>query len=71
MIIMSLLSIVLIFIPGTASKTQMDDDYVITLPMFWLFFMTVTLFHTGIIAKTLMEDTICMDFLGTNNILKY
>ncbi|XP_022177883.1 major facilitator superfamily domain-containing protein 6-like [Myzus persicae] len=64
MIIMSLLSIVLIFIPGTASKTQMDDDYVITLPMFWLFFMTVTLFHTGIIAKTLMEDTICMDFLG-------
>jgi len=70
MIIMSLLSFFLIFIPGAAPKMQMDDDYVIKSPLFWLFFTIVALFHTGIIAKTVMEDTICMDFLGRYNNLK-
>ncbi|CAI6371734.1 unnamed protein product [Macrosiphum euphorbiae] len=64
MVIMSLISFVLIFIPGTVSKTQMDDDYVMESPLFWLFFCIVTLFHSSSIAKVLLEDTICMDFLG-------
>jgi len=64
---MSLLSFSLIFIPGTVSETQMKDDDVLRSPLFWLFFSTVALFDTGIIAKIVMEDTICMDFLGTDD----
>ncbi|CAI6360488.1 unnamed protein product [Macrosiphum euphorbiae] len=56
----------LMFIPGSAVKIEMDDADVIKSPIFWLFFCTVTLYKIACNLSIVLEDTICIDILGEN-----
>lgn len=60
-----LLSCVLSIIPGTTSKEELDDSDVIKSPLFWLFFATISLIAGVGMVKTVLEDTVCMQLLGT------
>ncbi|XP_022182048.1 major facilitator superfamily domain-containing protein 6-A-like isoform X2 [Myzus persicae] len=62
----SLLVCVLMFIPGTSVKTEISDVDVIKLPTFWLFFGTLTILNTGTMARSVLENTICLGLLGEN-----
>ncbi|XP_060874149.1 major facilitator superfamily domain-containing protein 6-like [Metopolophium dirhodum] len=63
-IIMFVLVCLLSIIPGTTTKEEMNDLDVIKSPLFWMFFTTLVLIKMVGMAKTVLEDTICMDLLG-------
>lgn len=63
----SLVICVLILLPGTYVKTEIDDVDVLKSPLFWLFFSTLALLNSGITARSVMENTICIAVLGENN----
>jgi len=71
LVINSLAFCLLMFIPGTNVETQIADVDVIKLPTFWLFFGTITILNTGITARSVLENTICMGLLGKCSYLKY
>eukprot|EP00102_Acyrthosiphon_pisum_P005260 XP_001949714.2 PREDICTED: major facilitator superfamily domain-containing protein 6-like [Acyrthosiphon pisum] len=62
-VIISIFISMLMFIPGSAVKTITDDENVMMSPLFWLFFCTITLLNTASNARTILEDTICVDLL--------
>ncbi|KAL5236076.1 hypothetical protein ACI65C_003486 [Semiaphis heraclei] len=66
LVIISLVLCLLMFIPGTNVETQIDDVDVIKLPTFWLFIGSITILYAGIIARGVLENTICMGLLGEN-----
>lgn len=69
LVIISLVLCLLMFIPGTNVETQIDDVDVIKLPTFWLFIGSITILYAGIIARGVLENTICMGLLGKFEIL--
>ncbi|KAF0746764.1 major facilitator superfamily domain-containing protein 6-A-like [Aphis craccivora] len=60
---------VLILLPGTYVKTEIDDVDVLKSPLFWIFFSTLAVLYSGIMARSGMENTICIAFKSTTSIL--
>lgn len=67
-IILFVMTSLLLLIPGTTSKEEMKNIDVITSPLFWLFFSTITLISTIGTTKGVLSDTVCMNLLGEKNI---
>jgi nitrate/nitrite transporter NarK len=65
-VVMSIFISMLMFIPGSVVKTEIDDENVIKSPLFWLFFSTIILLNASVSARTNLEDTICINLLGKN-----
>ncbi|XP_022182057.1 major facilitator superfamily domain-containing protein 6-B-like isoform X2 [Myzus persicae] len=65
-VLRSLLINILIFIPGSVVRAELNDTDVIKSPIFWLFVCTVTLYKVDSMTGTVLEDTICIDILGEN-----
>lgn len=65
-IMIFLMVFALMLIPGTAVAEEIDDAVVLKSPLFWLFFSTITAIITLELVRIVLEDTICMDLLGTH-----
>ncbi|CAI6362092.1 unnamed protein product [Macrosiphum euphorbiae] len=63
-IIMFVLVCLLSIIPGTTSKEELNDLDVLKSSLFWMFFTTIALIKMVGMARTVLEDTVCMDLLG-------
>jgi len=68
-IIMFVLVCLLSIIPGTTSKKELNDLDVLKSSLFWMFFTTIALIKMVGMARTVLEDTVCMDLLGKNTVL--
>ncbi|XP_026813025.1 major facilitator superfamily domain-containing protein 6-A-like [Rhopalosiphum maidis] len=62
-VVISISTSMLMFIPGSVVKTEIDDENVIKSPLFWLFFSTIILLNASVSARTNLEDTICINLL--------
>lgn len=62
-----LMVVILFLLPGATVENEMDNMDVIRSPLFWLFTGTVVLMKSGIMARCVLEDTICISLLGKNN----
>jgi len=66
LIITFILICVLSIIPGTIVKEEMNDLDVIKSPLFWMFFITISLINMFGMVRAVLEETTCMDLLGKN-----
>ncbi|CAH1726834.1 unnamed protein product [Aphis gossypii] len=64
--ITSILVFIMLIIPDTNTNEEIDDVDAIRSPLFWLFWITITLFSATAMVKNVLEDTICMSLLGEN-----
>lgn len=62
----------LLFAPGTSAAAtgpvaELADADVFRSPTFWLFASMTAVLYTTVAIKTVLDDTICINLLGTND----